>query len=158
MAFTREVIQPISFKQNWEIPSFLSLQIIWATERYEDVSSFRLPLNIQLANSYKIWKDSSWAFHLHRSALPRGSASQTCPPQYQFGLAPGILSQAFQLMSLILAQQIILLITDKNRGCSSALLSRADYTVIKHSSSKWAWKYGWPHTGSSYDEKGGVIF
>lgn len=28
-------------------------------------------------------------------------------------------------MSLILAQQIILLITDKNRGCSSELLTRA---------------------------------
>lgn len=80
MAFTREVIQPISFKENQEIPSFLSLQIIWATEHYEDVSSFRLPLNLQLSNSYKIWKDSSWASHLHRSAFPRESASQICPP------------------------------------------------------------------------------
>lgn len=49
-----------------------------------------------------------------------------CPPQYLFGLAPGILPHTFQLMSLILAQQIILLITDKSRGCSSALLSPAE--------------------------------
>lgn len=49
-----------------------------------------------------------------------------CPPQYLFGLVPGILPQTFQLMSLILAQQIILLITDKNRGCSSVLLSPAE--------------------------------
>lgn len=48
-----------------------------------------------------------------------------CPPQHLFGLAPGIPPQTFQLMSLISAQQIILLIADKSRGCSSALLSRA---------------------------------